>query len=132
MKETNKIDATSIKSYEDALKFLKRSDDTSKLTTCHNAKALIAIEKLITIAEAWNKADNFVPDFDNCNQYKFFPWFMYKDKSAGFVYAGTTFTASSAHAIIGSRLCFSTRERAEQFGTMFRDLWKDFLIFNKQ
>lgn len=131
MQETNKINATSITSYEDALKFLKRSDDTSKLTTCHNAKALIAMEKLITIAEAWNKADNFVPDFSNRNQYKYFPWFVYNDNAAGFVSAGTSYPASTAAAAFGSRLCFKTDERAEEFGRMFIDLWNDFLMLNK-
>ena len=128
MKETNNFDATSIASYEDALKFLKRSDDTSKLTTCHNAKALIAIEKLMVIAEDWNKADNFVPDFGNKNQWKWFPWFQ-KQGTKGFVSAYSNNAASSASANVGSLLCFSTRERAKEFGRMFIQLWNDFLLF---
>lgn len=95
----------------------------------HHAKALNALNKLFTIAEAWNKADNFIPDFSNRNQYKYFPWFVYNDKSAGFVCATTHYTASSAIATVGSRLCFSTSERAEQFGKQFIDLWNDFLLF---
>ena len=129
MQETNNIDATSIKSYKEALKYLKRYDETFNLVTCHNAKALIAIEKLMVIAEAWNKADNFVPDFSNRNQYKYFPWFVYNDKAAGFVCADAAYTASGATAYFGSRLCFSTSERAEQFGKQFIDLWNDFLLF---
>ena len=97
----------------------------------HHAKALNALNKLFTIAEAWNKADNFVPDFSNRNQYKYFPWFVYNDKAAGFVYAYMNRTASYAIASIGSRLCFSTRERAEEFGRVFIDLWNDFLLLNK-
>ena len=128
MKETNIIDATDIKSYEEALKFLKRDDDTSKLVTCHNSKALIAIEKLITIAEAWNRADGFIPDFSNLNQYKYFPWFVYNDNTAVFVFAYANDSASYALAYLGSRLCFKTDERAEQFGIMFIDLWNEFLL----
>ena len=128
MKETNIIDATDIKSYKEALKYLKRYDETFNLVTCHNAKALIAIEKLITIAEAWNKADYFVPDFSDRNQDKYFPWFVYNDNTAGFVFAGTAYTASGADAAVGSRLCFKTSERAEQFGKQFIDLWNDFLL----
>lgn len=131
MKETNNIDATGIASYEDALKFLKRSDDTSKLATCHNAKALIAIEKLITIAEAWNKADNFVPDYDNRSQYKYFPWFVYSGAAAGFVFAYANDSASYALAYLGSRLCFATAKRAEQVGKQFLDLWNDFLLLQE-
>ena len=94
----------------------------------HHAKALNALNKLFTIAEAWNKADNFIPDFSNRNQYKYFPWFVYNDKAAGFVYSSTYGTASSANARLGSRLCFKTAERAEQFGKQFIDLWNDFLL----
>ena len=50
-------------------------------------KALAALNKLFTIAEAWNKADDFVPDFSNTNQYKYYPWFVYDRDAAGFVYA---------------------------------------------
>ena len=94
----------------------------------HHAKALNALNKLFTIAEAWNKADNFIPDYDNTNQYKWFPWFQ-KRGTAGFVSADTDYAASGAGAGIGSRLCFSTSERAEQFGKQFIDLWNDFLLF---
>ena len=121
-----------VDSYESALEYLGRENNACICgISDKHIKALNALNKLFTIAEAWNKADNFVPDFDNCNQYKFFPWFMYKDKSAGLVYAGTTFTASSAYAGIGSRLCFKTDERAEQFGKQFIQLWNYFLLLNK-
>ena len=50
-------------------------------------KALAALNKLFTIAEAWNKADDFVPDFSNQNQYKYYPWFVYDRDAAGFVSA---------------------------------------------
>lgn len=95
----------------------------------HHAKALNALNKLFTIAEAWNKADNFVPDFSNRNQYKYFPWFVYYGAAAGFVCASAYATALDAYALIGSRLCFSTSERAEQLGKQFIDLWNDFLLF---
>ena len=93
-----------------------------------HTKAMVAMYKLITIAEAWNKADNFVPDYDNIYQYKWYPWFQ-KRGTAGFVCASTSTTAASAAAHAGSRLCFSTSERAEQFGKQFIDLWNDFLLF---
>lgn len=37
--------------------------------------ALIALNKLFTIAEAWNKLDGFVPDFSNWSQNKWTPLF---------------------------------------------------------
>lgn len=94
-----------------------------------HVKALIALNELFTIAQAWNKEDEFEPDFSNSNQYKYFPWFVYDNGSAGFVAAHTNNTATAAYAMIGSRLCFKTPERARQFGEQFIDLWNDVLLF---
>ena len=117
-----------VDSFEAALEYLGRENNACMCgIPDKHAKAMVAMYKLITIAEAWNKADNFVPDYDNTNQYKWFPWFQ-KRGTAGFVFAYTNSSASYASANIGSRLCFSTSERAEQFGKQFIDLWNDFLL----
>lgn len=86
-------------------------------------EALIALNELFTIAEAWNKEDEFVPDFSDCKQDKWFPWFEYNKNVAGFVYATTGNTPTAGHTLIGSRLCFNTSERAAQFGKQFVDLY---------
>ena len=91
--------------------------------------ALIALNKLFTIAEAWNKADGFVPDFSNTSQYKYYPWFVYDKDAAGFVYAATNGTASYTSAVVGSRLCFKTANRARQFGEKFADLYNQVFLF---
>lgn len=91
-------------------------------------KALIAFNRLCTIAQAWNKVDGFEPDFSNTSQYKYFPWFVYDNGAAGFVCANTYHTATNAIANFGSRLCFKTRERAMQFGKQFIDLWNQVLL----
>ena len=123
---------TEIASYEDALNYLGRAAQRClvfhKINEKHK-KAITAIEKLFTIAEAWNKADDFTPDFSNSNQRKYFAWFEYDKSGAGFVCAVTDWTATSAYAFVGSRLCFKTSERAKQFGEQFIDLWNDFLLF---
>lgn len=100
----------------------------SELNPKH-VKAIIAFNRLCTIAQAWNKEDDFTPDFSNRNQTKWFPWFVYSDNAAGFVYAHTIYTASSAYAYFGSRLCFKTSARASQFGEQFIDLWNQVLLF---
>lgn len=94
-----------------------------------HVKALVALNELFTIAQAWNKEDGFTPDFSDRSQTKWFPWFEYSDKAAGFVFAYTSITASGAFAHFGSRLCFKTPARARQFGEQFIDLWNDFLLF---
>ena len=95
----------------------------------NHVEALIALNELFTIAEAWNKADEFVPDFSNGNQDKWFPWFYYNKDAAGFVYAYTYNAPSSTNAAIGSRLCFKSANRARQFGKQFIDLWNKVLLF---
>lgn len=100
----------------------------SELNPKH-VKAIIAFNRLCTIAQAWNKEDDFTPDFSNRNQEKWFPWFVYSDDAAGFVFADTFSAAAIAYALIGSRLCFKTSARARQFGEQFIDLWNQVLLF---
>ena len=101
-------------------------EDVAKLVTDINPmhiEALIALNELFTIAQAWNKEDGFVPDFSNRNQWKYFPWFTYNNDAAGFVCADTIYSAMDAYAYIGSRLCFKSESRAEQFGKQFAHLY---------
>lgn len=100
----------------------------SELNPKH-VKAIIAFNRLCAIAQAWNKEDDFTPDFSNRNQEKWFPWFVYSDDAAGFVFAYTAYAATYAIAYIGSRLCFKTSARARQFGEQFIDLWNQVLLF---
>lgn len=100
----------------------------SELNPKH-VKAIIAFNRLCTIAQAWNKEDDFTPDFSNRNQEKWFPWFVYSDDAAGFVFASTFSAATNAYANFGSRLCFKTSARARQFGEQFIDLWNQVLLF---
>ena len=94
-------------------------------------KALIALNELFTIAQAWNKADDFVPDFSNSMQDKWFPWFVYDKGSAGFVFAVTNHAPSATYALFGSRLCFKTRNRAIQFGKQFVGLYNQVFLLDK-
>src|SRR5574344_2284256 len=71
-----------VDSYESATRYLKyQANENIKLDGINpkHTKALVALNALFTIADAWNKADGFVPDFSNRNQYKWFPWFRYSD-----------------------------------------------------
>ena len=97
----------------------------------NHIKALVALNELFTIAEAWNKADNFVPDFSDASQPKYFPWFVYDKGAAGFVFAYTLTAATFTFANVGSRLCFKTRNRAIQFGKQFVDLYNQVFLLNK-
>lgn len=108
-------------------------DDIVQLISDINPKhieALIALNELFTIAEAWNKEDEFVPDFSDWNQDKWFPWFKYDKDVAEFVCTDTINAATAASAHLGSHLCFKSSARAEQFGRQFADLYNK--VFYKQ
>ena len=107
-------------------------NDVARLVTDINPKhikALIALNELFTIAQAWNKEDGFVPDFSDWHQDKWFPWFKYDKDAAGFVFANTDNAPTDAYANFGSRLCFKSSARAAQFGKQFIDLWNDVFLF---
>lgn len=91
--------------------------------------ALIALNELFTIAEAWNKADGFVPDFSDNDQQKYFPWFVYDKDVARFV-SRISITCSYGSALLGARLCFKTGDRARQFGQRFEGLFNKFLMLD--
>lgn len=106
--------------------YIPKSGDVKRLVTDINPKhieALIALNELFTIAEAWNKEDGFVPNFSDKEQDRWFPWFKYDKNTARFVYAFTNNSPILGYAYFGSRLCFKTPERAEQFGKQFEDLY---------
>lgn len=101
-------------------------EDVARLVTDINPKhleALIALNELFTIAQAWNKEDGFVPDFSDWNQDKWFPWFKYNKDAAGFVFANAPYAPSGSFASFGSRLCFKSSARAAQFGKQFAHLY---------
>ena len=105
--------------------YIPKSGDVKRLVTNINPKhieALIALNRLFTIAEAWNKEDKFVPDFSNRRQDKWIPWFDYDTNTARFMFRNT-FNAPTTAYNFGPRLCFKTFERAKQFGKQFADLY---------
>lgn len=85
--------------------------------------SLIAINQLFNIAEAWNKLDEFVPNLSNSSQKKWFPWFKYSKNTERFVYAGVSCSPVSITSDFGVHVCFKSRERAQQFGMQFVDLF---------
>ena len=93
--------------------------------------ALIALNELFTIAEAWNKADGFVPDFSDNDQQKYFPWFVYDKDVARFVPC-VSMPSAYISALLGARLCFKTEERSMQFAQRFAGLFNKFLMMDRR
>ena len=111
-----------------------RLEDVTRLVQSLNPshiEALIALNELFTIAQAWNKEDGFVPDFSDWNQNKWYPWFKYDKDAAGFVFTAPNSTPSHASASFGSRLCFKSSARAAQFGKQFAHLYNKVFLLNQ-
>ena len=102
---------------------IKDAETLIKELNPKHIEALVALNRLFTIAEAWNKADGFVPDFSDFSQDKFFPWFKYDKDTAGVVCADTYNAPTYADKDFGSLLCFKNSERAAQFGKQFEELY---------
>ena len=121
-----------VKTYEDACKVLGVEPINEQ-----NAKAQgfrsdeIARRKLETIAAALN--EGWKPDWNNTDQYKYYPYFYIQENTKGKGYAGlscanTYYTATNTNASIGSRLCFYASRLARYAGNQFTDLYEQILI----
>lgn len=121
-----------VKTYEDACKVLGVEPINEQ-----NAKAQgfrsdeIARRKLETIAAALN--EGWKPDWNNTDQYKYYPYFYIQENtkgkgSAGLSCADTVNAAAYATAVIGSRLCFYASRLARYAGNQFTDLYEQILI----
>ena len=108
--------------YENTIQLKDVTRLVSEIAPKH-IESLIALNELFTIAEAWNKADGFVPYFSDASQYKWLPWFEYNNDAGKFVCKSATYTSTYVDATFGHRLCFKTEERAKQFGEQFEDLY---------
>lgn len=120
-----------IKSFEDACLHLKiepKLPDVSMLPERHQ-KALLAHCQLVIITEALNTSEDgetWKPDWDNHNEWKYYPWFVMS--SSGFGFYGVDYRASLSS--VGSRLCFRTRKLAEYAGKTFTDRYKDYFLID--
>lgn len=121
-----------VKTYEDACKVLGVEPINEQ-----NAKAQgfrsdeIARRKLETIAAALN--EGWKPDWNNTDQYKYYPYFYIQENakgkgSAGLSYAITYAAATDTYATIGSRLCFYASRLARYASNQFTDLYEQILI----
>lgn len=121
-----------VKTYEDACKVLGVEPINEQ-----NAKAQgfrpdeIARRKLETIAAALN--EGWKPDWNNTDQYKYYPYFYIQENakgkgSAGLSCANTHSAATVTVASLGSRLCFYASRLARYAGNQFTDLYEQILI----
>lgn len=120
---------TDIKTFEDACKILSLNPDNviPDFTFFPEAdkQAMIDHAKLIIIAKAIN--GDWIPDWKDWNQYKYYPWFE-MGSSSGVDFSFDDCDHWCTTSIVGSRLCFETREQAKYVGTQFEELYKSYFV----
>lgn len=119
-----------IKSYEDAcLELGLDPEDLPEVDNCEpeDQASIIAFYKLTIIARALN--EGWKPNWKDSSEYKWFPWFKVNRDAAGVGCSSSYYTASTAGAAIGSRLCCKSDELATYFGKQFGNLWSEYLLF---
>ena len=80
---------------------------------------------LMVICEAWNKADNFIPDYSNPNQRKWFLVFDYNRKTGSFSFDFSAYYDSLAYLGTGSRLCLKTEPLSTYMAKQFPEICKN-------
>ncbi|WP_314060110.1 hypothetical protein [Empedobacter brevis] len=118
-----------IKTFQDAINELGEDDEDVKayrvIENLPIPKHIIAQLQLVLIAKALN--EGWTPDWSNSNQYKYYPWFDMESSSAGgFVY--DAFVVWDSYSVVGSRLCFPSRELAEYAGKQFKDIYEEYFV----
>jgi hypothetical protein len=122
-----KKDWKDIKTFEDACEVLNITNDSCRpIFDEEEDPDEIAYKKLKVIVKAINQG--WIPDWDNSNQYKYWPWF---NLSSGFGFSLTDCRYALTLTYVGSRLCFESREKSDYTANQFLDLYKEFLTITK-
>lgn len=100
---------------------LEGTPHASFRTTKKHIPKLDALNQLIILAEAWNSFDEFKPDWENQEQYKWYPAFKSNDGKLEFSCVGVAQFITNTHI---SNFSFKTEKRAEQFGKQFIELFR--------
>lgn len=86
-----------------------------------------AYVQLKLIAKALN--EGWEPNWDDNNEYKYYPWFYMDGGSSGFRFYDCDYWYSSSY--VGSRLCYKSRELAEYAGKQFLSVYREFMVIKK-
>ena len=115
------VDYRDIKTMSDVY----RVNGITKLTTTPGTKERY-YEDLILVAKALN--GNWKPDWNDINEYKWFPYFQF---SSGFrfSYSDAHYFCGHAATGVGSRLCFKNKQIAEYAGKTFIEQYEKLMKF---
>lgn len=119
-----KKDFRDIKTFEDACFELGISE--SDVYTDQDSDDEVAYKKLKVIAKAINQG--WVPDWDNTNQRKWWPWFKL---ASGFGFSGSDYDFAGTITAVGSRLCFESEEKSDYAAKQFSEIYEQLLTIKK-
>jgi hypothetical protein len=113
-----------IKDFADVLSYHNILNDEFEKHCQNLSDDEIAYKQMKLIVSALN--EGWVPDWQDSDQYKYYPWFDMNDSSSSgrfsFDYSGYQRSASG----VGSRLCFKSRELCEYACRTFLDIYRKF------
>lgn len=110
-----------VKTFEDACEVLGIDYDEDELQN-HTPDEL-ANRKIKIIVKALN--EGWTPDWNNSNQYKWYPWF-YLNKP-GFRFDAAVSAWAYTSSLGGSRLCLKSKELAEYAANQFLGIYEEFI-----
>ena len=123
-KQQNKpFDFKSIKSFEDACNHLGVSTEIPYFTNIgiNNTRQYINMYKLDIIIRAIN--NGWIPDFSNCNQTKWYPYFTTDNNGVG-TYCSTYYNNNN-NRFLPLALYLESDEKAKYVGKTFTDLYNE-------
>lgn len=113
-----------VKTFEDAL---EEADEETKrryqeTINDDDTPDECAFKKLKLIIKVIN--EGWYPNWKDSDEKKWWPWFIV---SSGFGFSTSSYDFTYANTIVGSRLCFASKEKSDYVAQQFIDLYKEFL-----
>lgn len=114
-----------VKSFKDACKITGDSENLPFPTPYNKIQERINYDYMIyVITKALN--ENWKLDWKDSNQYKWYPWMLYKPALSAFRFDGSFLDTTLALAGSGVRL--ASKELSDYFGTQFEELISSHLL----
>lgn len=113
-----------IKNFDDVLNYhnISTEDFEKKVKDLSNdEKAYVQLKHIVSaLNEGWT------PDWENYDEWKHYPWFDMDDSSSSGRFSFFCSDDQSALSIVGSRLCYKSRDLCRYAVETFLEIYKEF------